>query len=101
MPDLYAPLHQQGIAMPADALRASADFDRLIYTLFEQQMVRDCAQPVSESPICFLKCDDIRVNFAEHFQYPFGTAPTVGADAFADIVGRDLYQRHGQLVGPK
>ena len=35
MPDLDAPFHQQGIAMPTYALRAAANFDRPICPLLQ------------------------------------------------------------------
>ena len=44
---------------------------------------------------------DFGVDFGKHVQYPLRIAPTVGADAFADIVGRDPDRRHGQSMGPK
>lgn len=45
---------QQGIAMPAYALRASANFYGPICPLFEQHMVRNGTQPVAETAVRLL-----------------------------------------------
>lgn len=66
MPDLYSPLHQQGIAVPADTLRSPADFNGSIHALFEQQMVGDGAKAVSEAPVCFLQRDDVGIDFTQY-----------------------------------
>lgn len=43
VPNGYSIANQQGIAVPSYALWATADFNRAICSMFEQQMVRDCA----------------------------------------------------------
>lgn len=87
--------------MPADALRATADLDGFICPLFKQQMVRNRAHPVAKAPVCLLQRDDVGVDFAQNFKDAFGIAPPIGAQAFVDIIGRDLDSRHGQSAGPK
>lgn len=64
-------------------------------------MVGDSAQPVAETPVCFLQRDYVGVDFTQHLQNALRIAAAISADAFADIVGCDLNGWHGQSAGPK
>lgn len=101
MPHLDPATDEQSVAMPADALRAPSDLDGFIYPLFEQHMVGNGAHSIAKAPVCLLQRDDIGVDFAQNFQDALRITSPICADAFVDIVGRDLDRRHGQSAGPK
>ena len=101
VPNHYPSSHQQRVTMPSNALRPPANLDRLVSSMFEQQMVRNGAQPVAESSIGFLQCDYVSIDLIENLQYALGITTAIGAHTFADIIGRDLDRLHGQSAGPK
>ena len=81
--------HQDRVAVPAEAARPHAEADRPEMRHLRDQAGRQRRQPVTEPAIDLLQRDDVGIEFGEDVENLFRPPAPVGADALADIVGRD------------
>ena len=83
---LDALLHQQSVAVPADAAGAGVERHRLVVAMLLDHVQRYRAGARSETAVGFLQRDDVGIELVEHIDRPLRPALAVGADRLSHIV---------------
>ncbi len=86
-------LHQQRVAVPADAAGADVELDRLVVAVRLDHRQREGARPRPEPPVGLLQRDDVGVELVQDVDRPLGPPPAVGPDRLAHVVGSDADHR--------
>lgn len=84
--DFYPTPHEDGVAMPAKAVRAHRKRHWQKVRMFLQGRERQGAGTPSKAAIGFLQRNDISIQFVQYRQDPVRHAAPINADRLADIV---------------
>lgn len=84
--DLRRFAHQNGVAVPANAVRLHIERRGFIIAMMIEQHRRNGGNARAKTAVGLLQSDDIGVEFGQYRDYPFRIAAAVRAYGFADIV---------------
>ena len=93
--DLVILAHEDGVAVPADAVWTILDGHGTVRTFRLDHIARNRARPFAEAAVGLLKRDDVRIEFIEHREHAIGLADPIEPDGLAHVVAGDAYG-HGR-----
>ena len=96
---LDALLHQQGVAVPADAAGAGVERHRPIVAMLLDHVQRHRAGARSEAAVGLLQRDDVGIELVQHVDRPLRPPLAVGADCLAHIVAGHADHRGAAVPG--
>jgi hypothetical protein len=82
--------YQDRITMPANRRGPAGEFYGLVVAVFRDQFERKRRFPRAVTPVCLLDRDDIRVDFRDDVQNPFGPPHPVRANSLANVIAGHL-----------
>jgi hypothetical protein len=83
---LHALLHEERIAMPAEAGGTRLERHRLIIAQLLDHLKRQGAGPAAEAPVRLLQGDHVRADLVQHLDRALGLAAAIGAHRLVHVV---------------